>query len=197
MDSKPLNNVALTHSSNSEVVFEDYLFYATLQREEYGGRKINSETTEVAEKPQELPPLSPDEQERMEATRALRITSWISVFYLLTTDMAGSILVPYTMSQVGWVPGAIIFTFRCVCFLVVASSLIHRPISSGHAIGILRDSTMVTVPSARFSQVSAQNVCRCRRTDFRKVCATCLQSSAINTITYQRICSHRDKQYNG
>ena len=115
MDSKPLKNVALTHSSHSEIVFEDYLFYATLQREEYGDQKINSETTEVIEKPRELPPLSPDEQERMEATRALRITSWISVFYLLTTDMAGSILVPYTISQVGWVPGAIFFTFRCVC----------------------------------------------------------------------------------
>ena len=128
MNSKSLKNVALTHSSNPEVVLEDYLFYATLQREEYGGRKINSETTEVTEKPQELPPLSPDERERMEATRALRITSWISVFYLLTTDMAGSIFVPYAISQVGWVPGAIIFTFRCVCSPVVASSLIHRPI---------------------------------------------------------------------
>jgi hypothetical protein len=198
MDSRPLKNVALTRSSNSEVVFEDYLFYATLQREEYGGGKINSETTEVIGKPRELPPLSPDEQERMEATRALRITSWISVFYLLTTDMSGSILIPYTISQVGWVPGAILFTFRCVCSLVIASSLIHRPISSGHTIDILRDSTMVTVPSTRFSQVSAQNVWRCRRTYFREICATFLQSFAINTITYQRIYSHRDdEQYNG
>jgi hypothetical protein len=123
MDSKPLKNVALTHSSNSEVVFEDYLFYATLQREEYDGGKINSETTEVTEKPQELPPLSPDEQERMGATRALRITSWISVFFLLTTDMTGAIFVPYGISQVGWVPGAIFFTLRCVCSLLVASSL--------------------------------------------------------------------------
>jgi hypothetical protein len=196
MDSKSLKNVALTHSSNSEVVFEDYLFYATLQREEYGGTKINSETTEVTEKPQELPPLSPDEQERMEATRALRITSWISVFFLLTTDMAGSIFVPYAISQVGWVPGAILFTLRCVCSLLVASLLIHRPISSGHTIDILRDSTMVTVPSTRFSQVSTQDVWRCRRTDFREICAIYLQFSAINTITYHRIYSHRDEQYN-
>ena len=126
MDSKPLKNVALTHSSRSKVVFEDYLFYAALQRTEYDDQKINSEATEVIDKPRELPPLSPDEQERIDATRALRITSWISVFFLLTTDMAGSILVPYTISQVGWVPGAIVFTFRCVCSLVVASSLIHR-----------------------------------------------------------------------
>ena len=197
MNSKSLKNVALTHSSNPEVVLEDYLFYATLQREEYGGRKINSETTEVTEKPQELPPLSPDEQERMEATRALRITSWISVFFLLTTDMSGSILIPYTISQVGWVPGAILFTFRCVCSLVVASSLIQRPIYSGHTIDILRHSAMVIVPSTRFSQVSAQDIRRYRRTDFREICATYLQSSAINTITYQRIYFHHDdEKYN-
>ncbi|KAF8722744.1 hypothetical protein AX14_009563 [Amanita brunnescens Koide BX004] len=111
MDSKPLKNVALSHSPHSEAVFEDYLFYAALQRKEYCGQKINSDNTDVIDEPPELPPLTQDEKERVEATRALRIATWISVFFLLTTDMAGSVLVPYAISQVGWVPGIILFIF--------------------------------------------------------------------------------------
>ncbi|KAF8663537.1 hypothetical protein AX14_006857, partial [Amanita brunnescens Koide BX004] len=112
MDSKPpLKDVALSHSSHSEVVFEDYLFYAALQRKEYGGQKINSENTDVIDEPRGLPPLTQDEKERVEATRALRIATWVSVFFLLTTDMSGSILIPYAISQVGWVPGIILFIF--------------------------------------------------------------------------------------
>jgi hypothetical protein len=158
MDSKPLKNVALSHSPHSEAVFEDYLFYAALQRKEYCGQKINSDNTDVIDEPPELPPLTQDEKERVEATRALRIATWISVFFLLTTDMAGSVLVPYAISQVGWVPGIILFIFRCVM------SLSHRfvtyyPVSSWHTIIILRDSDMDTVPSTRFSQVPTQNLC--------------------------------------
>ena len=145
MDSKSLKNVAL--SAPSEVVFEDYLFYAALQRKEEGGQKINSENTDAIDEPQGLLPLTQDEKERVDATRALRMATWISVFFLLTTDMAGSILVPYAISQVGWVPGIILFTFRCVCPLVSAFSLIYSPVSSRYTIIILRDSDMDTVPS--------------------------------------------------
>jgi hypothetical protein len=114
MDSKPLKNVALSHASHSEVVFEDYLFYATLQRkEEEGSQKVNSD--KAIDDPQGLPSLSLEEQERMEATRALRIASWISIFFLLTTDMAGPVTAPYAISQVGWVPGVILSVICCVC----------------------------------------------------------------------------------
>ena len=160
MDSKPpLKDVALSHSSHSEVVFEDYLFYAALQRKEYGGQKINSENTDVIDEPRGLPPLTQDEKERVEATRALRIATWVSVFFLLTTDMSGSILIPYAISQVGWVPGIILFIFRCVCPFVLPLLLIYYPVYSRHTIIILRDSDMDAVPSTRFSQVPTQNLC--------------------------------------
>ena len=125
MDSKPLKNVALSHASHSEVVFEDYLFYAALQRkEEEGSQEANSD--KVIGDPQGLSSLSLDEQERMEATRALRIASWISILFLLTTDMTGPVTAPYAISQVGWVPGVILSVICCVCSLVVASPLIHH-----------------------------------------------------------------------
>jgi hypothetical protein len=117
MDSKPLKNIALSVSSHSEIVFEDYLFYAALQRkEEDSGAKVNSETTKVIDKPQGIPPSSPDEEERIEASRALRISSWFSIFFLLTTDVVGPITAPYAISQVGWVPGITLFIF-CWLFL--------------------------------------------------------------------------------
>ncbi|KAF8660660.1 hypothetical protein AX14_007363 [Amanita brunnescens Koide BX004] len=114
MDSKSLKDIVLSHSSHSEIVFEDYLFYAALQRkEEDGDGKVNSETIEVIDKPQGLPPSSPDEEERMEAVRALRIVSWSYICFLLTTDVTGAITAPYAISQVGWIPGIILFIFRC------------------------------------------------------------------------------------
>lgn len=114
MDSKSLKNVVLSHSSHSEAVFEDYLFYAALQRkEEDGGQKVNSD--KVIDDLQGPLPLSLDERERVEATRALRIASWVSIFFLLTTDMVGPATAPYAISQVGWVPGVIISIIRCVC----------------------------------------------------------------------------------
>ena len=146
MDPKPFKNVELSHSSHSTVVFEDYLFHAALQRKEDGGQKDNSESTKVIDE-KGLPSLSLDEQERVEATRALRMASWISTFFLLTTDMVGPVTAPYAISQVGWVPGVILFTIRCVCSLDVALLRIHHPVSSGRAIVIFRGSTMGAVSS--------------------------------------------------
>ena len=187
MDSKSLKNVVLSHASHSEVVFEDYLFHAALQRKEEGSQEVNSEISQVIDDSKGLQTLSPDEQERMEATRALRIASWISTFFLLTTDMTGPVTAPYAISQVGWVPGVIFSIIRCVYSLVVASPLIHHPVSSWHTIVVLGGSTMGTVRSTRFSQVPAKNVRRCGGTDLWEICATCLQSSSGNATTYQCI----------
>lgn len=49
--------------------------------------------------------LSPDDIERLNASRALRMASWASVFYLITTDILGPFNAPYAISQVGWTPG--------------------------------------------------------------------------------------------
>jgi hypothetical protein len=52
-----------------------------------------------------IPPPTADELERKNASRALRLASWASVFYLITTDILGPFNVPFAISQTGWVPG--------------------------------------------------------------------------------------------
>ena len=104
-------------SRRSDVVFEDFLYYAAIQgREEEGGRppasnwftrlsehKGRNVNVDVADaKP---PPMTEDEEEAANASRALRLASWAAVFYLITTDILGPFNAPYAISQVGWVPG--------------------------------------------------------------------------------------------
>ena len=111
----------------NEVVFEDYLYYAALQRQEENliGRQIPSEgpetkgawfsmittVTDAKSESSGTPSMTEDEVERANASRAARITSWISAFYLLTTDILGPFSVPYAFSQLGWVPGVMVCFF--------------------------------------------------------------------------------------
>jgi hypothetical protein len=53
----------------------------------------------------ESPAPTADELERENASRALRLTSWTTVFFLITTDILGPFNAPYAIAQVGWVPG--------------------------------------------------------------------------------------------
>ena len=43
------------------------------------------------------------------AQRALRTASWASIFYLITTDILGPFNAPFAFSQVGYVPGVILY----------------------------------------------------------------------------------------
>lgn len=43
------------------------------------------------------------------ANRMLRIASWGSVFYLITTDILGPTSAPYAIAQLGYVPGALLY----------------------------------------------------------------------------------------
>lgn len=43
------------------------------------------------------------------ANRMLRIASWGSVFYLITTDILGPTSAPYAISKLGYVPGALLY----------------------------------------------------------------------------------------
>ncbi|KAF8630591.1 hypothetical protein AX15_002838, partial [Amanita polypyramis BW_CC] len=118
--------------SQSDVVFEDYLYYASLQRQEeegHGNGQISPPASETgvdekqsfpsdivssSEKIEDLPqppPMTPDEMEHANASRALRLASWGSVFYLITTDILGPFSAPFSISQVGWVPGVILYFF--------------------------------------------------------------------------------------
>ena len=112
---------------NTKVEFEDYLYFAAVQRreedlaylpasevEKAGGKSnwfnrlsehkgpnvnINVHAIDNTITP------TPDELERETASRALRLASWASVFYLITTDILGPFNAPFAISQTGWVPG--------------------------------------------------------------------------------------------
>ncbi|KAF8905255.1 transmembrane amino acid transporter protein-domain-containing protein [Gymnopilus junonius] len=103
------------------VVFEDFLYYAAIQRREeagdkaphsnwftklsdHKGKNVNVDVTDA--KP---PPMTEDEEEAANASRALRLASWAAVFYLITTDILGPFNAPFAISQVGWVPGIVLY----------------------------------------------------------------------------------------
>ncbi|KAF8325343.1 transmembrane amino acid transporter [Amanita rubescens] len=127
MDSK----APLPEAPPAEVVFKDYLFYAALQRQEEDsvGRQTSSQgsdsfnvagkgtwfvqamapTEKEHDANMQYPPMTVDEAERANASRALRLASWVSVFYLITTDILGPFNAPYAISQVGWVAGVVLY----------------------------------------------------------------------------------------
>ena len=111
---------------STKVEFEDYLYFAAVQRREedlvtlsgpeiersekrswfnrlseHKGQNVNVNVHEI-DNP--IPPTA-DELERETASRALRLASWAMVFYLITTDILGPFNAPFAISQVGWVPG--------------------------------------------------------------------------------------------
>ncbi|KAF8071821.1 hypothetical protein FPV67DRAFT_1667278 [Lyophyllum atratum] len=112
----------------SHVVFEDYLHYAAIQRRfedghltpeapekkrnwmsklsDHKGPNINVDVRSASN-----PNVSEENTERINALRALRTASWASVFYLITTDILGPFNAPYAISQVGWVPGILLYFF--------------------------------------------------------------------------------------
>lgn len=71
---------------------------------------MNVEITGIEDKSR-----GPDDTERMNAARALRLASWASAFYLITTDILGPFNAPFAISQVGWVPGQL-------CILIIKST---------------------------------------------------------------------------
>ncbi|TFK47166.1 hypothetical protein OE88DRAFT_1666471 [Heliocybe sulcata] len=98
------------HSANgSKVSFATYLAFAeqARAREANGESERNMTPTEKGSGHN----LTPHEQELLNARRALRTAGWISVFYLITTDILGPFNAPYAFSQVGYAPGVILYVF--------------------------------------------------------------------------------------
>lgn len=52
----------------------------------------------------------PTDEEWFQASRAMRTATWGAVFYLITTDILGPYSVPWAMSQLGYGPGAVLYT---------------------------------------------------------------------------------------
>ena len=50
------------------------------------------------------------QEEWAQAARALRTASWSAVFYLITTDILGPGAVPWSLANMGWVPGIVLYT---------------------------------------------------------------------------------------
>lgn len=50
-----------------------------------------------------------DDDELHRAQRALRVAGWVSVFYLITTDILGPFNAPFAFSQTGYVAGTILY----------------------------------------------------------------------------------------
>ena len=113
-------------AQNTNIEFEDYLFFAAIQRREEDLITTSTPAPEKVEKSNwfnrlsehkgpnvnvnvqaidNLIPPTADELERENASRALRLASWASVFYLITTDILGPFNAPFAISQTGWVPG--------------------------------------------------------------------------------------------
>ncbi|KDQ54670.1 hypothetical protein JAAARDRAFT_60621 [Jaapia argillacea MUCL 33604] len=93
--------------STQKIPFQAYLNQAELTR----AREARGEpaTSNPQEKEMETPSLSSYEQELITARRALRTAGWVSVFYLITTDVLGPFNAPYAFSQVGYAPGVILY----------------------------------------------------------------------------------------
>lgn len=65
------------------------------------------------------------------ANRVLRTAGWMSVFYLITTDILGPFNAPFAFSQVGYVPGAILYVvskyplFFCHLSLIIVVIIVQ------------------------------------------------------------------------
>ncbi|EJD50782.1 hypothetical protein AURDEDRAFT_159929 [Auricularia subglabra TFB-10046 SS5] len=102
------------------VVFEEYLHYARIQREleQQEGRVVDypdfHDKSAHAMYPDRERVLSDLEIEKINARRMLRVASWWSIFFLITTDILGPFNAPFAFASVGFVPGAILYFFMFV-----------------------------------------------------------------------------------
>ncbi|KAF8519394.1 amino acid transporter-like protein [Hysterangium stoloniferum] len=114
-------NAKVQQLYTGRVPFEALLYYARLQRkrEEVAFTTIKNnmpEAVTAVASPKEdekgrtgSPSISADE--RVQANRAIRTATWLSVFYLITTDILGPYSAPWAFSQLGFVSGALLFFF--------------------------------------------------------------------------------------
>ncbi|KZO95418.1 hypothetical protein CALVIDRAFT_564823 [Calocera viscosa TUFC12733] len=127
--------------------FEDFVFYAQVQRESehddlsvevgqkfgplglwrrrntvaLGPTETEKEKDGIATSPVDYDiqteGLTEHERDRVDAWRALRLTSWAGAFYLCTTDILGPFNAPYAFRVNGYVPGVFLYFFMgCLAF---------------------------------------------------------------------------------
>ena len=121
------------HNHDPSVTFYEYKYYAEITRAEQDSSNVSTtsngehgmlqttmgtparvEKTSNHEGSQEASPphnshiISDDEW--ITASRAIRTATWLSVFYLITTDILGPFVVPFAIGTLGWGPGMALYT---------------------------------------------------------------------------------------
>lgn len=133
LSEQAVENEALLSTDDSNVPLEEFVYRARLQRErekkpEHGAgdmdtaipifgflshlskRKKKEDDDSSSDKNDNMPSGTNVEVEEVEvASRAVRNATWMSVFYLITTDMLGPTTAPYAVSQLGFVPGSLLY----------------------------------------------------------------------------------------
>ncbi|KAH8112279.1 transmembrane amino acid transporter protein-domain-containing protein [Phellopilus nigrolimitatus] len=104
VDDKLSNERSLTPDTHGESPsLSEYMQHAKSSRAREAGQKgVVTENGSSVEKPD-------IEDELVTARRALRTASWAAIFYLITTDILGPFNAPFAFSQVGYVPGAVLY----------------------------------------------------------------------------------------
>ncbi|CAN6674240.1 hypothetical protein TRVA0_051S00100 [Trichomonascus vanleenenianus] len=105
-EARPENKIATNSSAIPFVgVFKHF----------FGKKKEDNNSTVVSQSPT-FQNISDEKEEGdlmssniAQASRVLRNATWMSVFYLITTDILGPTSAPYAISQLGFVPGSLIF----------------------------------------------------------------------------------------
>ncbi|KAK1216975.1 hypothetical protein PQX77_020379 [Marasmius sp. AFHP31] len=103
----------LFHVLDREPTFKDYIHFAALTRSRESAGQGSPE--ESARKSSILDRSGVEQGELDAARRALRTAGWVSIFYLITTDILGPFNAPFAFSQVGYVPGAILYVVSTIC----------------------------------------------------------------------------------
>ncbi|KAF8591689.1 amino acid transporter-like protein [Ramaria rubella] len=70
-------------------------------------------------------PSSITRDEKLQAQRAVRTATWLSIFYLVTTDILGPSSAPWAFSQLGFVSGALLFFFLGLAAFYTGMQLWH------------------------------------------------------------------------
>ncbi|KAK6992188.1 aa-trans domain-containing protein [Favolaschia claudopus] len=117
----------IVDATPAPVSFVTYLHFASLQRKEERDtplpppRGLTRWLRNLLGRNNRAIPLS----EKETASRALRLASWSSAFYLITTDILGPFNAPFAISQVGWVPGIILYYIMGIVALYTGLLLWH------------------------------------------------------------------------
>lgn len=108
-DDATLRQRHIVRGKHGPAHLETYMSYAAAQRE----LERTGQNAAPIEKGYHAD-LTEDERERLNARRALRTASWWGIFFLITTDILGPFNAPYAISQVGYVPGVLLYFFMGV-----------------------------------------------------------------------------------